>query len=364
MIPRRSSRFYLPLVLLFLPTVAHAQDLAAAEALFNKGIADLEAGRYATACPALAESHRLDPRPGTLFALADCQDKSGKIATAAALYADYLRAFESLNEPMKLRHLERSKIAKKQQQVLVAQIPELTLVLPKGAPAGVRIERDGVELSAASLGTGLPVDPGEHVLTIEVPGRPPVTQKITLQKGEKKRVELSLDALKKAQPQATTAAQAPKATPAADGAPKSTAAQPVPEPEPVATRLEAAPRKEGGTGAGRTIGIFTAGGVGIAGLAVGGITGGLALGKKSIVDEHCEDTRCDHEGKLAADSGRTLSIVSTVAFGVGIAGVATATILWLVRPSDKKATQAKQTIQAGVMGIDSRGALIGVRGTF
>jgi hypothetical protein len=321
-------------LLLFLPAAAHAQDLAAAEALFNKGVADLEAGRYEKACRALAESQRIDPRPGTLFALADCHEKAGRIATAAGFYTDYLRAFEGLAPNMKPRHLERSKIAKKQQEALTPQIPELTLILPKDAPAAVRIKRNGAELLAASLGTALPVDPGEHEITIEVPGRPIVTRKIILQKGEKKRVELPLE-------------------------------EPKAKPEPVATPpAPPAEEEEGGSGSGRTIGIFTAGGVGIAGLATGAITGGLALGKKSIVDEHCEETRCDHEGKLAADSGKTLSIVSTVGFGVGIAGVATATILWLVGPSDKKANQAKLAIQAGLLAADSTGAVIGLKGAF
>ena len=81
-------------VLLFLvisaPATAAAQDLAAAEALFSKGLADMEAGRYDAACPAIGESYRLDPRGGTLFTLAECEAKAGKIATAVARYDDAL----------------------------------------------------------------------------------------------------------------------------------------------------------------------------------------------------------------------------------------------------------------------------------
>jgi len=56
---------------------AMGQDSAASEALFNKGVGDMEAGNYQSACPALAESNRLDPRAGTLFALAECEAKIG-----------------------------------------------------------------------------------------------------------------------------------------------------------------------------------------------------------------------------------------------------------------------------------------------
>ena len=48
---------------------AAAQDVASAEALFDRGLAGMRAGNYEVGCPALSESYRLDPRPGTLFTL-------------------------------------------------------------------------------------------------------------------------------------------------------------------------------------------------------------------------------------------------------------------------------------------------------
>jgi hypothetical protein len=63
-----------------------AQDVATAEALFNRGFADMDAGRYETGCKAIAASQRLDPRAGTLFTLAVCEAQWGKIATAASHY--------------------------------------------------------------------------------------------------------------------------------------------------------------------------------------------------------------------------------------------------------------------------------------
>src|SRR5262249_25073794 len=153
-----------------------------AEALFKKGVDDMAAGHYDTACPALAESNRLDPRPGTLFTLAECHAKAGNVATASALYEDYLRAFAGLSQALKMRHWERSKAAKAQKEALAPQIPELTLVLPSGAPPGTRVTRNGVELSAASLGMALPVDPGEQVVQVQRPGGPIVENRITLAK--------------------------------------------------------------------------------------------------------------------------------------------------------------------------------------
>ena len=46
--------------------------MAAADRLFREGRSALEAGRYAEACPTLAQSQQLDTGMGTLLALALC----------------------------------------------------------------------------------------------------------------------------------------------------------------------------------------------------------------------------------------------------------------------------------------------------
>ena len=43
---------------------AAAQDIASAETLFNRGLAEMEAGHYEIGCKAIAESQRLDPAGG------------------------------------------------------------------------------------------------------------------------------------------------------------------------------------------------------------------------------------------------------------------------------------------------------------
>ena len=80
---------------------------------------------------------------------------------------------------------------------------------------------------------------------------------------------------------------------------------------------------------------YVAGGIGLAGLVVGAVTGVLVLDRKATVDDECRGHVCSKEGKEAADSGQTLATVSTIAFGVGLAGIATGVTLILTAPDDR-----------------------------
>jgi hypothetical protein len=62
----------------------YAQNPAAAEALFEQARAAMAAGSYDIACARFRDSDKLDPAVGTRFNLADCEERRGRVATAAA----------------------------------------------------------------------------------------------------------------------------------------------------------------------------------------------------------------------------------------------------------------------------------------
>src|SRR5262249_15057921 len=75
----------------------------------------------------------------------------------------------------------------------------------------------------------------------------------------------------------------------------------------------------------RAIG-FVVGAVGIASLATGIVTGLMTIGKKNTVDDNCTN-RCNGTARDAANAGKTLSAISTITFGIGIAGIGVGSLL-------------------------------------
>lgn len=336
---------------LALATPAAAQSVAAAEALFDRGVKHMEAGNYQAGCPAIAESNRLDPRPGTLFSLAVCETRWGKIAWAASHFRDYLELYEKLTPDQQSRQRERPQVAQQERERLLPDVPELTVSLPPGAPPGTVVKVDGVEIGAASLGIPLPVNPGEITLSTQAPGGPLREQRITLEKAAKRPITLEV-----------TPPEAPAAPPPV------TPAAPVTPPPAQPAGPDAGP-------SGRRTAAYVIGGVGAAGLVLGGVMGGLALGKKGAINDHCgsaigqaDEAACDPTGLEAADSVKTLGLVSTIGFGVGLAGIGTAVVLLLTEPSAPTAKDAsarrRLRLSAGVLSAGPEGAVLGARGSW
>src|SRR5262249_29995110 len=132
------------------------------------------------------------PRPGTLFTLAECEAKRGRLATAVARYDDYLSLFARLGAEQQRQQADRPKIAREHKAALDSQVPQLTLSLPADAPKDTAIRRDGTDLPAAMLGVAVPVDPGEHLILTQAPGEKAIELRVTLGKGEKKQVTLQV----------------------------------------------------------------------------------------------------------------------------------------------------------------------------
>src|SRR5215471_4921879 len=132
-----------------------------------------------------------------------------------------------------------------------------------------------------------------------MPGSAAVERQVTLSIGERRRIEIAPSSPPRSEPPS------------------------LPSPKP-----ERAPAPSGPSAL-----TWILGGVGLTGVAVGSVAGALMFGKKADIDQHCHGTVCDPVGQSAVESGRTLGWIATIGWAVGIAGIGSAIVLYLTRPS-------------------------------
>jgi hypothetical protein len=318
---------------------AAAQDTAAAIALFDRGVAAFAREDFASACPDFAESQRLVPHLTTLFWLAKCEEKAGKIASASAHYHQFLTDVRALPKDKQAKYQGRFQEAEAARASFVEEIPTLALVLPAGAPPGTEVVRDGTTLTRVTLGVAIPVDPGEHVVTTQVPGRPLHEQRFSIERKEAKRVEIEIE---------------PPPPP-----------QPIKEPNPsrpVQVRGEAG-------GAGLRTGGFVALGLGGVGFITFGVAGAVAMKSMSVIDEVCPKDPCTTGSNAATardawNTGTTAANVATAGLVIGLGGLVGGGVMLLSAQRGAASTPEKLALHVGVLEAGPTGASFGVRGVF
>jgi hypothetical protein len=259
--------------LLCLPATAAAQtrDAATAEAMFLQGRQAMTSGNYAEACPKFAESQRLDPAAGTLMNLAACEEKLGKLASA---WQHWKEAIDALPHDDDRGGFAHSRVVE-----LEKRLSWLTVALAPGTDPRAAVRRDSIELGRASLDVPLPVDPGDHTVTVLVPGRSAETTTISVAEAETKRVEVHEGGV------AIDAAKSDRGFPV------------------------------------RTLG-WTLVGVGAAGVVTAVVTGVWLLDVKRTVDANCPDKACvNRKGTDAVTTGKALVVANAAGYVVGAAGL-------------------------------------------
>ena len=306
---------------LLLPRIARGQDVAAAEDLYNRGVADFRAGQYDAACSEIGASYRLDPLPGALFTLAACETRLGHVASAAAHYQDFLELVATMPSDQQAVQAERRQVAARERAALLAEVPTIRIQIEGRLPPGAVVRRDAAVLDAASLDSDLPVDPGEHVIAIELGGV------IDQQRVFVTRREHSIVSFK-----APASPAQPPVQPSNRSVP----------PQPSAARSS--------PGSPATVGLVAAALLATVGIAGGSIAGALAIGEKDALGRECNGAACSAEGLQAADTGRNEALVSTIAFGVGAAGVAGFAVLFFAMRNGAR-PPSSVVVSAGGLGL-------------
>jgi len=155
---------------------AHAGDPVVAESLFQQGRALMEHGDYAAACPRLSESYTQDPSTGTLLALALCLERSGKVASAWASYA------EVVARSRREGRSDREQAARERVESLEPALSRVTIEVNATTSSlpGLVVTRDGNVVGREAWGAPTPVDPGEHVVAAAAPGKEKWSTSVTI----------------------------------------------------------------------------------------------------------------------------------------------------------------------------------------
>jgi|ERR1700722_3312155 hypothetical protein len=303
-----SSAVLAGLLAFSLASHARAGDPQTAEALYQSAREAMARGDLEKACPQFAESQRLDPATGTLLNLAECEERSGKLATALAHFQE---GHDELPPGDYRLPFTLDKIAK-----LNRRVPRLVIRASVPVETGMAVLRDDTELGPASLGVPLPVDPGNHVCALRIPGHADARAEITLAEGDTKTVQL------------------------------------VPGP-----RIAESGAPGGALGDGQRTWAYVAGSAGLAGLVVGGIFGVTAKLTYQSALSKCPGgpTMCGQSSVSGGQTAYTEATVSDVGFIAGGALLATGVTLFLTAPKRQSLTVAP-AVGAGEAGIRVSGA--------
>jgi hypothetical protein len=293
---------------------ARAETGGTAEVLFDEAVALADAGKLEEACKKFEASERLEHAPGTLLNLADCYEKTQRVASA----------FEAWNkvavEARDTGKAARAQEARSRADALKPRISKLVINLGPEVTAipGLVVKRNGALVERALWGQSVPVDAGEQTVVVSAPGKAPRRETIVVGEAESKAV--SVDVL-------------------------------------------ADPKMPG-----QKIGAIAAGGVGVAAIVFGSVVGAMAMSRWGEAVEACNGpatspTSCSTPKGVADASAlgseaNALATISTVGFVVGGVGLAAAGILWFTTPRDAAAPASASFRVVPVVGPQGLGGVV------
>ncbi|HRI65780.1 MAG TPA: PEGA domain-containing protein [Polyangium sp.] len=311
------------------------EKIAAAQTLYNDAVTLMDGKDYAAACPKLEEAVRLVPEGiGARLTLAECKEQIGQLASAWSQY----EVAQSMAE--RAGQKERAARAAAKVLSLVSQLSRLKIVVPPDVAKvpKLTVTRRGIGVGEAQWGTSVPVDTGTHEIVVTAPGYKTWSKQVLVEKnGENVTI--------------TVEKPAEDESPAANLQRKEAARL-------VVIQNLAAERPWQ-----KPLG-FAVMGTGVVALGVGGVLGGLAIGKNNEANDGLCDPNnfCKAAGLVLRKDAVKLGNGSTAVMIVG--GILALGGVTLVATSPSKSKE-KQPLPAGLaMQFEITPTGLRLRGTF
>jgi hypothetical protein len=282
------------------PQEAYGEDASnavAAQVLFDDALKLMANGDYAAACPKLAESKRLALGIGVCLYLGECEERTGRLATAWA-------AFREAEDVATTKQDPRARVAHQRLQRLEPRLSRITFEVPSPTPSDLQVQLDTTGLGPATWGTAVPVNPGAHTLVVSASGRRTFTQVVEAPpEGQSVTVRIP--------PGERTGAIINVAPPHG---------------EPAVTEARSTWTTQRWWGVG-------VGAIGVLGIGLGTVFGVQAKVDYDLARIGCAGSHCSQAGVDLGNEAYALGNVSTVAFTAGAALLAAGIVLFATAPS-------------------------------
>lgn len=278
---------------------AESASRKAARVLAEEGLALFDQKDYAAALERFNQANTLLDVPTVDLFAARCLVELGRLVEASERYLEAINTPLAADAPQPLKDAQSE--AQNERARLLPRLAALALTV-EGGTEGATILLDGKPIEPSSAEQDRPVDPGTHRVEGKRAGAT-VTEEVTLAEGEKKTITLKL----------------PMPTPPPP---------PFKEPESSGSWM-------------RTAGIIGLG-AGGAGLALWGITGGIALSQQSTLEENgCSNGRCPAWSKPGSYSGLRVASMVGLYSGLGLAAAGAVLVIAAPRPSKNTNSNAR-----------------------
>jgi hypothetical protein len=270
------------------------------------------AGDYETALALFRRAYTLYPAPTVVLYEARTLDKMGLMLEAVEAYMRTTQIAVASDAPDQFA--EAIAAARQEERALRARVPTLTLRVDgvSSNDPNLKISVNGRAIGAAQIGQAQRLNPGTYRISGSISAERSDQANLVLSEGQNAAVVLHL-------------------------------AAPSPTPPPPVISRHVEPHDEAAPGQNSMrMYAYIAGGVGLTGIGAGLVTGLMATSSHTKAEEECPSGLCDPNGAGpdAVDDFHSMRTVSTICYGVGVAGLATGVVLWLLSP-DAPAVQAQ-----------------------
>ncbi|MDC3957039.1 hypothetical protein [Polyangium jinanense] len=264
-----------------------AQDLyVSAQKLFDQG-------HFAEALVGFRHAYNASGSPNARIMIGNCLVALGRTAEAYEEMSATLREATKRAET-EPKYVPTRDAAAKHVALLESKVGKLVVEIAD--PAGVEVTVNGSRVPPEKFGVAFAVDPGTVVVAATRADGRVARQEQTVEAGASERVSLVFPDVgpKKIEPTGPVRVEGPK--------------------PPGGDELRTG-------GAVRTAG-FVVAGIGVAGMAIFGVTGLMARSRFATLEEECHATRCtDLKYADVVDSGMALTTAANTSLAIGAAGI-------------------------------------------